>query len=215
MTARPRVTEVLRKIALWAIFVFAISPVTAQDSGPEELVRKVTEEVFEAIKADKQLAAGDKQKALKLAEEKVLPHIDFEEATRLAVGRAWNQATPEQKKKLVAEFRNMLVRTYSNAITAYQGQTMKVMPVRMKPGDTEVTVHNQFFRAGGGKPVLLDYAMRKTDKGWKIYDIVVEGVSLVLTYRSEFDVVVKQEGIDGLIKRLTQKNTPAAVGGSK
>jgi phospholipid transport system substrate-binding protein len=170
--------------------------------------------VLDAIKSDKQLAAGDKRRALKLAEEKVLPHIDFEEATRLAVGRGWAQATPEQRKKLVTEFRNMLVRTYSNAITAYEGQTMKVMPVRIKPGDTDVTVHNQFIRPGG-KPVLLDYSMRKTDSGWKIYDIVVEGVSLVLTYRSEFDAVVKQEGIDGLIKRLAQKNTPAAAGGSK
>jgi phospholipid transport system substrate-binding protein len=201
----------LKIIALWAIFVL---PVAAQELGPEDLVKKVTQEVFDAIKSDKQLAAGDRQKAIKLAEEMVLPHIDFEEATRLAVGRGWAQATPEQKKKLVSEFRNMLVRTYSNAITAYQGQTMKVMPVRMKPGDTEVTVHNQFLRAGG-KPVLLDYSMRKTDDGWKIYDIVVEGVSLVLTYRSEFDAVVKQEGIDGLIKRLSQKNTPAAVGASK
>jgi phospholipid transport system substrate-binding protein len=108
----------------------------------------------------------------------------------------------------------MLVRTYSNAISAYEGQTMKVLPVRMKPGDTEVTVHNQFIRPGNPKPVLLDYSMRKTEKGWKIYDIVVEGVSLVLTYRSEFDAVVKQDGIDGLIKRLAQKNTPAAVGGT-
>jgi phospholipid transport system substrate-binding protein len=204
-------SKVLQIIALWAIFVLAAG---AQELGPEDLVKKVTQEVFDAIKSDKQLAAGDKQRAIKLAEEKVLPHIDFEEATRLAVGRGWAQATPEQRKKLVTEFRNMLVRTYSNAITAYQGQTMKVMPVRMKPGDTEVTVHNQFIRPGG-KPVLLDYSMRKTDSGWKIYDIVVEGVSLVLTYRSEFDAVVKQEGIDGLIKRLAQKNTPAAAGGSK
>ena len=202
---------VFKLIALWAIFVL---PVAAQELGPEELVKKVTQEIFDAIKSDKQLAAGDKQKAIKLAEEKILPHVDFEEATRLAVGRGWAQATPEQKKKLVSEFRNMLVRTYSNAITAYQGQTMKVMPVRMKPGDTEVTVQNQFIRAGG-KPVLLEYSMHKIKDGWKIYDIVVEGVSLVLTYRSEFDQVVKQEGIDGLIKRLSQKNTPAAVGGSK
>ena len=106
----------------------------------------------------------------------------------------------------------MLVRTYSNAIGAYEGQTMKVLPVRMKPGDTEATVRNQFIRPGG-KPVPIDYSMRKTDQGWKIYDIVVEGVSLVLTYRSEFDAVVKQEGIDGLIKRLAAKNTrPAGVG---
>jgi phospholipid transport system substrate-binding protein len=204
-------SRVLQVIAFWAIFVLAAA---AQELGPEDLVKKVTQEVLDAIKSDKQLAAGDKRRAIKLAEEKVLPHVDFEEATRLAVGRGWAQATPEQRKKLVTEFRNMLVRTYSNAITAYEGQTMKVMPVRMKPGDTDVTVHNQFIRPGG-KPVLLDYSMRKTDAGWKIYDIVVEGVSLVLTYRSEFDAVVKQEGIDGLIKRLAQKNTPAAAGGSK
>ncbi len=198
---------------LFALAFFLAFPVAAQDLGPEELVKKITEDVLAAIKSDKQLAAGDRQKAIKLAEEKILPHVDFEEATRLAVGRGWAKASPEQKKQLVSEFRNMLVRTYSNAIGGYEGQTMKVMPVRMKPGDTDVTVHNQFIRPGG-KPVLLDYAMRKADAGWKIYDIVVEGVSLVLTYRSEFDAVVKQDGIDGLIKRLSQKNTPAAVGGT-
>jgi phospholipid transport system substrate-binding protein len=196
-----------------AVLLFVALPVSAQDLGPEELVKKITAEVMEALKGDKQLAAGDRQKAIKLAEEKILPHVDFEEATRLAVGRAWAQATPEQKKKLVSEFRNMLVRTYSNALQPYEGQQMKVMPVRMKPGDSEVTVQNQFIRSGA-QPVKIDYSMRKADKGWKIYDIVVEGVSLVLTYRSEFDAVVKQEGVDGLIKRLAQKNTPAAVGGS-
>jgi phospholipid transport system substrate-binding protein len=201
---------IFKVLALW---VFVAVPVFAQDLGPEELVKKVTQEVMDTIKSDKQLAAGDRQRAIKLAEEKILPHVDFEEATRLAVGRGWAQANPEQKKKLVAEFRNMLVRTYSNALQPYEGQQMKVLPVRMKSGDSEVTVRNQFIRSGG-KPVLLDYSMRKTDKGWKIYDIVVEGVSLVLTYRSEFDAVVKQEGIDGLIKRLAQKNTPAAVGGT-
>ena len=117
-----------------------------------------------AIKSDKQLAAGDRQKAVKLAEEKILPHVDFEEATRLAVGRGWKEATPEQRKKLVGEFRSMLVRTYSNAIGTYEGQTMKVLPSRVKPGDSEATVRNQFLRPGG-KPVLIDYSMRKTDAG--------------------------------------------------
>src|ERR687898_3008436 len=117
-----------------ALLLFVAVPVAAQELGPEELVKKITAEVMEAIKGDKQLAAGDRQKALKLAEEKILPHVDFEEATRLAVGRGWAQANPEQKKKLVSEFRNMLVRTYSNAIGAYEGQQIKVMPVRMKPG---------------------------------------------------------------------------------
>jgi phospholipid transport system substrate-binding protein len=197
----------------FALLLFVALPVSAQDLGPEELIKKITAEVMEALKIDKQLAAGDRQKAVKLAEEKILPHVDFEEATRLAVGRSWAQATPEQKTKLVAEFRNMLVRTYSNALQPYEGQQMKVMPVRMKPGDSEVTVQNQFIRSGA-QPVKVDYSMRKADQGWKIYDIVVEGVSLVLTYRSEFDAVVKQEGIDGLIKRLAQKNSPVAVGGS-
>jgi phospholipid transport system substrate-binding protein len=187
--------------------------VSAQELAPDQLVQKITEEVLAAIKSDKQLAAGDKQKALKLAEEKVLPYIDFEDATRLAVGRAWSQATPEQKKRLVSEFRNMLVRTYSNAIQAYQGQTLKVLPSRGEPKGDEATVRTQFVRAGG-QPLPIDFQMRKTEKGWKVFDIAVEGVSLVLTYRSEFDVVVKQEGIDGLIKRLAQKNTPAAVGGT-
>jgi phospholipid transport system substrate-binding protein len=186
----------------------------AQELAPEQLVQKVTEEVLAAIQSDRQLAAGDKQKALKLAEEKVLPYIDFEEATRLAVGRAWSQATPEQRKKLVAEFRNMLVRTYSNAIESYEGQTLKVLPSRggkQAAGNDEATVRAQFVRSGG-KPLPIEFQMRKTGNTWKVYDITVEGISLVLTYRSEFDAVVKQEGIDGLIKRLTQKNSPAKLG---
>jgi phospholipid transport system substrate-binding protein len=184
-----------------------------QQLAPDQLVQKVTEEVLLAIKSDKQLAAGDKQKALKLAEEKVLPYIDFEESTRLAVGRAWSQATPEQRKKLVAEFRNMLVRTYSNAIESYEGQTLKVLPSRGGKQDAkdEATVRAQFVRAGG-KPLPIEFQMRKNGDTWKVFDIAVEGISLVLTYRSEFDAVVKQEGVDGLIKRLTQKNNPAKLG---
>ena len=201
-------------VRIFATLLFAFSATAWAQAKPEELVQTITNDILAAIKSDKQLAAGDKQKALKLAEEKVLPYIDFEEATRLAVGRAWSQATPEQKKKLVAEFRNMLVRTYSNAIETYQGQTLKVLPSRGKQDKADdATVRTQFVRAGG-QPLPIDFSMRKTEKGWKVYDITVEGVSLVLTYRSEFDAVVKQEGIDGLLKRLAQKNSPAAVGGS-
>src|SRR6185436_9135781 len=161
-------THLLRFAFLLLFPVFAV----AQGSEPEALVKKITEDVLAAVKSDKDLAAGDKQKAIKLAEEKILPYVDFEEATRLAVGRGWKEATPEQRKKLVAEFRNMLVRTYSNAIGAYEGQTMKVLPSRVKPTESEATVRNQFVRPGA-KPVLIDYSMRKTASGWKIYDIVV------------------------------------------
>ena len=184
-----------------------------KDLKPDELVRKVTDEVVAAVKSDKQLAAGDKEKALKLAEEKVLQHVDFGEAARLAVGRSWSKASKAQQDQIVAEFRRMLVRTYSNAISVYQGQTMKVLPARYKPEDTDVTVRNQYLRPGR-PPVEVDYSMHKTAEGWKIYDIVVEGVSLVVTYRSEFDAVVKQDGIDGLIKRLAEKNAPAPAGGA-
>jgi phospholipid transport system substrate-binding protein len=197
---------------LFLLAAFAFSPaVLAQEAGPEQMVQKVTEEVLGTIKKDKQLAAGDKQKALKLAEEKVLPHIDFEEATRLAVGRAWKEASAEQRKILVDEFRKMLVRTYSNGIESYQGQTMKILPSRGKQGGDDATVRAQFIRAGG-QPLPLEFQARKTPQGWKIYDIAIEGVSLVLTYRSEFDTVVKQGGIDALIKRLRDKNTPAGKG---
>jgi phospholipid transport system substrate-binding protein len=195
------------------LLLFVVTLAFAQAPGPEQLVQKITQEVLESIKSDKQLAAGDKQKAVKLAEEKVLPYIDFEEATRLALGRAWAKATPEQQKKLVAEFRNMLVRTYSNAIGEYQGQNLKVLPSRGKQDPQDTTVRTQFVRPGA-PPLPIDFQMRNNG-GWKVYDIAVEGVSLVLTYRSEFDAVVKQDGIDGLIKRLAQKNEiPAAVGGS-
>jgi phospholipid transport system substrate-binding protein len=185
-----------------------------QETNPEQLVQKITNEVLAAVRSDQQLAAGDRQKAIKLAEEKVLPYIDFEEATRLAVGRSWTKATPEQKKQLVSEFRNMLVRTYSNALGEYQGQTLKVLPSRKSDAPDEATVRTQYLRQGA-PPLPIDFQMLKKDGGWKVYDIAVEGVSLVLTYRSEFDQVVKQDGIEGLIKRLAQKNEPAAVGGTR
>ncbi|HTL26070.1 MAG TPA: ABC transporter substrate-binding protein [Burkholderiales bacterium] len=193
-------------------FILALvfsATVFAQDK-PEDLVRKVTEDVLSAIKSDKALQAGDREKALALAEQKVLPHIDFAEATKLAVGRAWTTATPEQQKKLVDAFRAMLVRIYSNAIDAYRGQTMRVQPVNTQPGASEVTVRNQYIRPGQ-PPVAVDYAMRKTPEGWKIYDITVEGMSLVMTYRAEFEQVTRQGGVEGLLKRLAEKNSPSTL----
>lgn len=186
-------------------------PAQAQELAPEALIRKVTGEILAAIKSDKKLAAGDRQKALKLAEEKVLPHVDFDYATRLAVGRAWRQASPEQQQRLIAEFRAMLLRTYTNAIGAYEGQEIKVLASRGKPTDDEATVRNQFLRSGR-PPVGVDYRMHRTPLGWKIFDITAEGVSLVITYRSEFSQVVRQEGVEGLIKRLTTKNAPSKAG---
>ena len=194
----------MRTFALVLSFLFAV-PAFAQELSPEDLVRKVTADVLDSIKADKQLQAGDRKTALVLAEQKILPHVDFREATTLAMGKSWHTATPAQQDQVVKEFREMLVRIYSNAIDVYRGQTLTVLPVRMPPGATDVTVRNRYIRQGA-PPVPVEYSMKKTPEGWKIYDIVIEGVSLVLTYRAEFESIVRTSGVDGLVKRLQQKN---------
>lgn len=194
----------MKLFALLVSFLIAV-PASAQELGPEELVKKVTADVLESVKSDKQLQAGDRRKALAMAEQKILPHVDFREAAQLAMGKSWHTATPAQQTQVVNEFRSMLVRIYSNAIQVYRGQTMRVLPVRLAPGATEVTVRNQYL-SQGRPPVAVEYAMKKTPEGWKIYDISVEGVSLVLTYRAEFESITRVSGIDGLLKRLAEKN---------
>ena len=194
----------MRLLAL-AFSLFFAAGLGAQELGPEALVKKVTNDVLDSIKSDKQLQAGDRRKALALAEQKVLPHVDFREATLLAMGKSWYTATPAQQTQVVNEFRSMLVRIYSNAIDVYRGQTLKVLPLRLPQGATDVTVRNQYLREGR-PPVPVEYSMRKSPEGWKIYDIAIEGVSLVLTYRAEFEQITRTSGIDGLIKRLKEKN---------
>ena len=194
----------MKLLALLVSLLISV-PAFAQELGPEELVKKVTTDVLETVKSDKQLQAGDRKKALVMAEQKILPHLDFREAAQLAMGKSWHTATTVQQTQIVNEFRSMLVRIYSNAIQVYRGQTMKVLPVRLAPGATEVTVRNQYL-SQGRPPVPVEYAMKKTPEGWKIYDISVEGVSLVLTYRAEFESITRVSGIDGLLKRLAEKN---------
>ena len=195
----------MKPLALVLSFLLSIPAFAQEIVGPEELVKKVTADVLESVKSDKQLQAGDKRKALQLAEQKIIPHVDFREAALLAMGKSWHTATPAQQAQIVNEFRSMLVRIYSNANDVYRGQTLKVLPVRMAPGATDVTVRNQYL-SQGRPPVPVEYAMTKTAEGWKIYDISVEGVSLVLTYRAEFEAITRVSGVAGLIKRLQEKN---------
>ena len=194
----------MKLFALLVSFLISV-PAFAQELGPEDLVKKVTADVLDSVKSDPQLQAGDRRKMLALAEQRVLPHVDFREAAQLAMGKSWHTATPAQQLQVTNEFRSMLVRIYSNAIQVYRGQTMRVLPVRQAPGATEVTVRNQYL-SQGRPPVAVEYAMKKTPEGWKIYDISVEGVSLVLTYRAEFESITRVSGIDGLLKRLAEKN---------
>ena len=195
----------MKPLALVLSFLLSIPAFAQEIVGPEELVKKVTTDVLDSVKSDKQLQAGDRKKALAMAEQKIIPHVDFREAALLAMGKSWHTATPAQQNLIVNEFRSMLVRIYSNAIDVYRGQTLKVLPVRMAPGATDVTVRNQYL-SQGRPPVPVEYAMKKTPEGWKIYDISVEGVSLVLTYRAEFEAITRVSGVAGLIKRLQEKN---------
>ena len=185
-------------------FVLVASPVHAQEA-PDALVKRVAEETLSAIRADKDLQAGNPAKVKQLIESKLLPHFDTARMTALAMGRNWRAATPEQQKRLTEEFQTLLIRTYSNALTNYRDNTMNYKPLRANPGDTEVIVRTEVTRPGQA-PVQIDYSMEKTPEGWKAYDVVVAGVSLVTNYRDEFNDAVKSSGVDGLIKTLAEKN---------
>ena len=188
------------------MFLAALVPVAAlAQEAPDALVKRVTDEVLAIIKADKDLQAGNSRKIAELAEVKVLPHFDFSRMTRLAVGRNWQQASDAQKEQLVKEFRTMLVRTYSTSLTAYRNQTIEVKPLKMAAADKEVTVRTAVLQQGGPS-IPIDYAMEKADSGWKVYDVVIDGASLVTTYRSTFNEQVQKGGIDGLVKTLAERN---------
>jgi len=176
----------------------------AQES-PDALVKRVSEDVLASIRADKDLQAGNQAKVKELIESKLVPHFDFTRMTALAMGRNWRSATPEQQKQLTDQFRTLLVRTYSGALSNYRDNTIDYKPLKMNPGDNEVTVRTE-VRRPSQSPVPIDYSMEKTADGWKAYDIIVAGVSLVTTYRDEFGDIIKTSGIDGLVKALGDKN---------
>ncbi len=177
------------------------------EQSPDALVKQTSQEVIDVLKQDKELASGSQDKLLELVEAKVLPHFDFERMTRLTVGKHWNRASAEQKEELQREFKNLLIRTYSAAFTGYQNQTVEVKPLRADPKD-RATVQTLVNRPGG-KPIEVNYDLGKTPKGWKVYDVAIEGVSLVTNYRSTFATEIQQGGIDGLIKALREKNKSA------
>jgi phospholipid transport system substrate-binding protein len=179
-------------------------PALAQEA-PDALVKRVAEDVLSTIRSDKDLQAGNQAKVKQLIETKLAPHFDFARMTALAVGRNWRNANPEQQQQLTDQFRTLLVRTYSGALTGYRDNTMDYKPLRMNAGDTEVIVRTEVRRPGQA-PVQIDYNMTKTPEGWKAYDVVVAGVSLVTNYRDEFNDIVRSSGIDGLIKALDTKN---------
>jgi phospholipid transport system substrate-binding protein len=188
-----------------------IPAIAAAQEAPDALVKRTADEIIAIIKADKDIQNGNSAKVFELAEQKVLPHFDFERMTRLAVGRNWSQANDGQKQALVKEFRTLLVRTYSSSLSQYRNQTIDVKPTKVAPADKEATVRSAVIQQGG-PPIPIDYTMEKADSGWKVYDVVIDGASLVTTYRGTFNDQVQKGGIDGLVKTLQERNrSPAAA----
>ena len=180
----------------------------AQETAPDVLVKSITTEVIGIIKQDKEIQAGNPRKIADLVEKRILPHFSFARMTQIAVAVNWRRATPEQQKALTEEFKTLLVRTYSNALSLYRDQVIDFKPLRMKPDDTEVTVKSD-IKQKGAQPVTLDYDMEKTPSGWKVFDVKVSGVSLITNYREDFAAQARESGIDGLIKVLVSKNRGA------
>lgn len=197
----------LKKIILAAALLVAAAA-NAQDVGPDELVRRTTNDVLAVIRADKDIQAGNTRKVVELAEQKVIPNFDFARMTQLAVGRSWRDASDAQKESLTREFRTLLVRTYSTSLGQYRNQTIDVKPTKLAPGDKDVVVKT-LVNQSGGQAIPIDYSMEKSDKGWKAYDIQVDGVSLVTNYRSSFADEIRKGGVDGLIKTLSDRNARA------
>ena len=186
------------------ISLFAAA-VAAQGVAPDALVKSITVEVTDIVRQDKDIQAGHQKKIIDLVEAKVLPYFNFDHMTGLAMGRNWTKANPDQKMALTNEFRTLLVRTYSNALASYRDQAIEYKPLRAATGDADVTVKT-LVKQPGTQAISIDYSMEKIASGWKVYDVVVGGVSLVTNYRETFNAEIRDGGVDGLIKSLASKN---------
>jgi phospholipid transport system substrate-binding protein len=186
------------------LMLLSAPAVRAAAEGPDDMIRRLSVDLLNNIKADKDVQRGDLSKVTAFVDSKVMPNVNFTRMTASAVGRHWRQATPEQQKRLQEEFKSMLVRTYAGALSQVKDQTVDVKPLRAAAGDTEVIVRTEVI--GRGESVQLDYRMEKTTTGWKIYDLNVLGIWMVETYRTQFAQEISARGIDGLIATLAQRN---------
>jgi len=197
----------MKSILASFLLVSASALALADEPAPDALIRRISEEVLEAMRADPELRAGNPAKVVPFVDEKILPHFDFARATQIAMGPSWRGATPGQREALTREFRALLVRTYTAAVADSRDSEVVVSPQRARPSDTEVTVRSQVKRPGE-QPATIEYEMEKTASGWKIFDLRIEGISLMGTYRTAFAEEVRNHGVDGLILTLSGKNRP-------
>ncbi len=202
----------IRRLAI-AFLALLVPALAAAQESPDALVKRTTDEVLAIIRADKDIQKGDMRKIVELAEQKVLPHFDFERMTRLAVGRNWAQASPEQKAALVKEFRTLLVRTYSSSLAQYRDQAIEVRPSKVGAQDKDAVVKTAVIQKGGPQ-IPIDYSMEKAESDWKVFDVTIDGASLVTTYRGTFNDQIARGGIDGLAKLLQDRNRSGEPGKS-
>ncbi len=198
------------KKLITALSLLLMSTGVLAAEGPDALVKRTAEDVIAVVKADKDIQAGNQDKIFKLAEEKILPNFNFEKVSRMVLGKNWTNATPEQKSAFQNEFKTLLLRTYATALSKYKNQVIEYKPLRMADGANTATVKTSILQSGG-QPIAVDYTLEKNAESWKVYDIVIEGVSLVTNYRSQFAQEIRQNGLDSLIKKLAEKNSVSSA----
>jgi phospholipid transport system substrate-binding protein len=204
----------LAALAAWLLALAPAGPALAQAAAPDEMIKTMSTQILDRIKADKELREGDLRRLSQFVDETIMPSVNFERMTALSVGRNWRQATPDQQKALMTEFRSLLIRTYAGALSAVKDQQVRVKPLRAGADEAEVVVRSEIVQSRGD-PIQLDYRMEKTPAGWKIYDLNVLGVWLVETYRNQFTQEINAKGIDGLIKSLADRNKAFSQGAAK
>lgn len=195
-----------RLVLVMVALISAMSSAAAAPVPPDEVVRQTIEEVLEIVRADEQIQSGDVARIAEVMEQKIAPHFDFPRMTRLAVGRPWRQATPEQRTALIREFRTLLIRSYASAFKMYKAIYVEYKPLRASSDATDATVSTLIRLPGGAQPVEVDYAMALTDDGWKVFDVRLGGASLIINYRNIFSQEIQRSGIQGLLDSLIQKN---------
>jgi len=190
---------------IFTFITIIFSTVAFAGPAPDEVIRKTSDDVISALKSDKYIQNGNKKKLYQLAEEKIFPSFNFERISRLVLGKAWRKATDLQKEQFKSEFRSLLLRTYSIALSKYKDQGIEIKPMRIKPSDEIVTVKTEIIQ-DGAQPIKVNYALAKDGDSWLVFDIIIEGVSLVTNYRSQFSSVIRKDGMDSLNKKLAKKN---------
>lgn len=200
--------QALAIVSIFGMFSTAVFAQSVDISTPDGLIKYIVDDVMTSVKADKEIQAGNIPKIVTLVDQKIIPYTDMQKTTQMAMGRNWSKATPEQQKAITTEFKALLVRTYSGAISQIRDQTVIYKPFRAAAEDTEVIVRTQVINKGD--PIQLEYRLMKVNNGWKVYDINVLGAWLIEAYRNQFNNQISQNGIDGLIKFLQERNRTLA-----